>query len=414
MQCNKLKVWHPMFGLDFHTCQLPGPVPPAPKSPHITFALICWGIWGSLKTGKPVPTVLTSGGAISLQKGTDAGPLIPHVCVAPGPANLLTPVILAGSASKSYFGASSTLIGKPATAVAVAVGVVVNVNMNCGTIYPTPFDIVVAPNTVVADMTTADFLSGLATAAVESAIQIALNMLFNKVLSGFFRSVAGKVFGQAVMQATDTMAGRIAMIELSWVGKGGVLSQFLSEQLANFIPLLVGDLLGTPQGMSASNVYQRFIDPDIPNESSPAGGFAGDLADAAGKAAANAYNNYNNNPAVDQHPSGGGAGGNPDGGSGTSAGVGSGSGSGADGGAPDGGSGSGTGSGSDGGAPDGGAGGNPDGGSGTSAGVGSGSGSGSDGGAPDGGAGSGTGSGSDGGAPDGGAGGGPSPPAGSH
>jgi hypothetical protein len=301
-----------MYGTDFHTCQLPGPVPPVPNSPHIAFAVICWGPWGSL-TGKPVPTVLTSGGAISLQKGTDAGPLIPHVCVAPGPANLLTPVILAGSASKSYFGVSSVLIGSPATAVAVAVTGAHNINMNCGTIVPTPIDIVFADNTVVAGMTTADFLSGLATALVESAIQTALNLVFNKVLGSFFRGLAGKVFGQAVMQATDTMAGRIAMTELMWVGKGGVLPQLLSETLANVIPLVVGDLLGTPQGMSASNVYQKF-DPSIPNEASPLGGYAGDLADAAGNAAANAYDNYNNNPAVDQHPSGGGAGSGTDGG----------------------------------------------------------------------------------------------------
>jgi hypothetical protein len=299
VQCNTLKNWHPMVGVDLHTMQLPGPVPPVPNTPHVVAAMICAGPWGIL-TGKPVPNVI-GGWATCLQKGTDAGPLVVHVCIPP--PNLLLPVILLGSASKSYFGASSTLIGSDALPIAVAVMKVVNLNVNCGTIVPTPSGIVVAVHTVVADMTLADFLSGLVTALVESALQAVINLIFNKVLGDFFRRLAGAAFGPIVLpliKDADDMMGKFMVQEALDAGR----SQFASEMAVNAIPLILGDLLGTPQGVSASNVYQA-VDPNVPDMSSPVGASASAAAAAAGNATAAAVNNYNNNPAVDEHPSGG-------------------------------------------------------------------------------------------------------------
>jgi hypothetical protein len=345
MLCNILKHYHIMIGMgtDLHDAlQPPNPVP-VPMQPHICVPTpLCLGPWGAAPTGKPANTVISGAGGITMQKGTDIGMNIIHVCITM-PANLLYPIIMVGSASKAYFGASSTMAGTPATPVAIAVTGQTNLNLNCSGPVPTPGGFVMTFNTVAVDFTFMDFLAGLAAMVFEALVQGAL----------------GKIFGSL---ATE-MAGPLASIE----------DIFLAQVVAAVASLAVG----SPMGQSIPAVC-----------GAPGGDVNADNAAAAAQAVAD----YMNSPSVED--SGGGSNSGPvDGGvpsAGTGGGSGSESGGSPEGGVPDGGSG---GQPSDAGAGGGGSEGSGSGGSGSGSG-GSGSGSGGAGsGSGSGGGGSGSGSG---------------------
>jgi hypothetical protein len=353
MQCNVLKHYHFVVGVDFHKAQPPGPVPPVPYAPHaVTPTPLCLGPWGFL-TGKPARSVISGQGGITMQKGTDIGPLIPHICI-PVPPNLLTPIIILGSASKSYFGSSTTSAEK--APVAVALLQVVNINLDCGDI-PSPTGIVVTFNTVVANFTFADFMSGLATMLVEGVIQAFLNLIFAKgPLADALEGLTGKIFGP-------------------------IASQFADEMAKGAVGMVASLLIGSPLGTSGSNIIAAVAkafgatSPDDPNSVlgsgvlSPVGAGAGDASGDAGDAVQKHFDN------ADQHGGGGadpgsgnssGGSGGGTGGSGTGSSASSGGGSGGGSAGPqDGGTGGSSGGGpQDAGAPEGGApeGGAPDGG----------------------------------------------------
>ncbi len=173
MKC--LNTIQPIFGADMHKT-IPPPLPVPPFAPHI----VVWGEGWSQKTGfmwavanskaaspeslvtKPVQ--LCWGYAVG--RGHDAGPHPGHVW-----PNILLPLILVGSGSKSEF-ASGTVKHKQGN-IAVAVAYAVNLNLDCQDfpIPPLPTGFVMAMfSSVEAGFTLGDFLGGLFSMLVDMAI----------------------------------------------------------------------------------------------------------------------------------------------------------------------------------------------------------------------------------------------------
>lgn len=186
---------HPMLGLDGHKemgIVPPAPAPvPAPFYPHIVGATLRWLLRPALAE------TVQSWGFSSMQRGTDIQSGIPHVPVPLAPFNLLWALFTAFSGSKSHFGVATVLVeGK---VVAVAVTVVINVNLNCGDI-PTPTGFVIAPNTVIAQMTVADWLGGVFSMIFDCVVQALLNRILggaglNSWLEGFVGILIGTPLG---------------------------------------------------------------------------------------------------------------------------------------------------------------------------------------------------------------------------
>lgn len=175
MNCVLITI-HPMLGLDGHKelgIVPPAPLPvPAPFYPHFVGATLRWILRPAM-----APTV-QSVGFSTMQRGTDIQSGIPHVPIPLAPFNLLWPVLTAFSGSKSHFGVATVMVeGK---VIAVAVTIIINVNLNCGDI-PTPTGFVIAPNTVVAQMTFADWLGGVFSMAFDCVVQA----LLSYIIGGF-------------------------------------------------------------------------------------------------------------------------------------------------------------------------------------------------------------------------------------
>lgn len=167
-----LKHWHPMIGIDRHIPWIPGTPAPAPAPvPYYTVMLMM----GTGFTAKMAPSHNTMGWGITMLKGTDIGPLIPHI----GPPSLLTPLDILFSASKSYFGPAA--IKAEGTPIAAALLVVVNPNLNCGTPLPNSVGFVLAFNTHFVGMTLGDILHGLFSAAIDWLLQAAIGWLVGKI-----------------------------------------------------------------------------------------------------------------------------------------------------------------------------------------------------------------------------------------
>lgn len=162
-----------MVGVDLHDAIVPPNLTKKiPSLPHVVAAPLRGGaqtLFGVGYAGSVLhaPRVRARG-ADALQRSTDIGVAIPHVQV-----NLLVPVIMADSKSKSLFGAGTVRAqGRP---VATAVFATWNLNLNCGDPIRLPSGYVDAPNTVRAGMTEGDLFAGL------------VEMIFD-VVYGFLKS----------------------------------------------------------------------------------------------------------------------------------------------------------------------------------------------------------------------------------
>ena len=169
---NVLISLHWMMGVDAHKEVAPPPTPPAPFYPHFTTASLRWILRPALAESVQCHNLST------MQRGTDIQSGIPHVPIPPGPYGLLSPLYTTFSGSKSHFGVASVLVENKA--IAVAVVFIINVNLNCGDI-PTPTGFVIAPNTVTAQMTFADWLGGVLSMAFDCLVQAALS----RIMGGF-------------------------------------------------------------------------------------------------------------------------------------------------------------------------------------------------------------------------------------
>ncbi len=174
-----MKDWHPMIGVDLHICNPPPPAPPIPMTPYRT-AMLLHGTAGWFLTTRYCPTHHSAGLGVTMARGTDIGPLIPHI----GPPSITLPIEVAFSASKSHFGPRN-YVEKDNTGgknhIAAALGGFINPNLNCGTPCPTPTGMVLALNTHGVGMTPGDIAAGMTQMVVDVALQTALGYLGNGV-----------------------------------------------------------------------------------------------------------------------------------------------------------------------------------------------------------------------------------------
>jgi hypothetical protein len=245
MLCCVLISIHPMVAVDGHDAiPPPGPVL-VPTLPHYCGATLKWPPSTWLGTQKPCTDKVEAMGWSVMQQGTDIGNLIPHVC-----ANYLLPLIIAFSASKSFFGVASVQSAGSPTAVALLI--VENLNLNCWgpTFPPMPLGGVCAPNTVMANMTLGDFLGGLFSMIVEGAIQFALNRIFaSQTASNFFNRLQGPLIRALLPGAMRSTTLVTALLAQS----SRILSNpVVATTLGNLFPALVGLGLGSPLGYSPS------------------------------------------------------------------------------------------------------------------------------------------------------------------
>jgi hypothetical protein len=202
-----MKNWHPMAGIDLHICNPPPPAPPIPMTPYKTVNLLS-GTVGWFLTVRYCPTHYSAGWGYTMARGTDIGPLIPHV----GPPSTTLMIEIVFSASKSHFGPRS-YVEKDNTGannhVAAALGGFVNPNLNCGTPCPTPTGFVLALNTHGVGMTWGDITAGLAQMTIDVILQTALFHAGNAVGSGLGR-IAGRLGPQAMSRGAARAAAASA------------------------------------------------------------------------------------------------------------------------------------------------------------------------------------------------------------
>lgn len=238
-----LKNFHPMIGRDLHFVMPPGSPVPGPPGPHIATSLLM-GIGATAKMG---PSTHTHYGWTML-RGTDIGPLIPHVPLAP---NCLLPVILIVSASKSHFGSSTYLVeGKPAAA---ALLVVANPNLNCADPVPMPLDAVLALTGHFVGMTLGDIISGFVHMAVDAAVAGAINYLGGKMFGGLSERLYEKVLFQPMFAMFGKMGyGRVS----TWLLRNHFQEMMAKGFVRKLGEIIGADLLGSPLGWAFPvNVY---------------------------------------------------------------------------------------------------------------------------------------------------------------
>lgn len=258
---NVLKNWHPMIGCDFHdVLPPPGTAPIVPCVPHPCVSILM----GTTLTSTYVKDVITASWGWTMIRRTDIGPLIIHIPTAP---NLLWPIIVLTSGSKSHF-ASHQNVTKEGP-IAVAVMKVVNINLNCGgptKMPPSPTGIVPAFTTHVSGFSWGDFFAGLIAMGIDAAVQFVLNLIFSN-------TKVGDALQRMSIKISPYLCGPVI---------GGWLGYGLAAQA---VPTAYGMIFGSPMGYSPGW--------------SVIGGVGGDLTNSA----EDALMTYFNSPAVEQHPS---------------------------------------------------------------------------------------------------------------
>ena len=183
----------------------PPPVPPAipptpavPYSPAPACAIepptnIWWPPGMALGMNKLTTTVIHQGMGIALD-GHDCGVLIPHVQVAPAPNNILTALHIAFSSRKSMFCASKVVMNGNSPACCVMFAWFPSPMVYCADPMSPPLADAVTSylNTVLVDLSLADFLIGLVT--------IAASMVLDYICSrgdmpGFGEQLMSKLLG---------------------------------------------------------------------------------------------------------------------------------------------------------------------------------------------------------------------------
>ncbi len=252
-----LKNWHPMIGLDFHICVPPPVGPPIPWTPYVT-GMVLNGTAGFVLTVKYCPTHFSAGWGLTMARGTDIGPMIPHL----GPPSVPMAIEFLFSASKSHFGPRS-YVEKDNKGdnnhVAAALVENINPNLNCGTPCPTPTGLVIAMNTHGVGMTWGDIIAGAAQMAIDAAVQTALFYIGNGIGSGF-----GKIAGRFGPQALSRTAARQAARAAGNKALGQAAKQLRADQLAKItkwnsgigrgVSVLVNIFGGGPMGADAGAV----------------------------------------------------------------------------------------------------------------------------------------------------------------
>ena len=118
MKHGVLKGFHPMIGVDMHQVLVP-PAPLTPPAPHATVHVLS----GLFITAVMSDKIFTDSFGPTVMKGSDIGPLIPHI----GSPSVLLAIEIPLSASKNHFGSSKYKCDKGT----VGVSILPPVNLNC-------------------------------------------------------------------------------------------------------------------------------------------------------------------------------------------------------------------------------------------------------------------------------------------
>lgn len=292
MKHGVLKHYHPMMGRDMHIPWPPGAPAPAPApAPYMTvFTLL-----GLAITSKYTNKVFTDSVGWTMLKGTDIGPMIPHMGT---PSVTIIPEMVF-SASKSYFGVATYKVGE-ADCIAVSLGFATNPNLNCGTPVPTPTGLVLALATHRVDMTWGDIFSGFAMMGVDWVIQKYLNKLGNAVGDKIAAKVQEKIYSKLVVAYTEEALSKPGdkVLAVLWAQ---VMAASDLEKVLTFTPMakyasniwggVFSTLTGGPLGMDIGVVSP------VTAFGTPAGA-ASDLAGSGGQAAGD----YLDSPTVPTEP----------------------------------------------------------------------------------------------------------------
>lgn len=201
VSCNILRYTDLMLSFDVHQMV----IPPAPPAPGIYFhpSFLGFGeLSGKAKYSGDADTIskgiVKTMGVNAMFQGTDTGFFNTHIG---NPANVLLPIVILFSASKSVFHSSTVNInGKPPATAAL---VIMNLNLNCAFPVSLPLGVVYAFNTVTAGMTLGDYLGGIAFMVVSGLIEYGVG----KVLGGAAGSAAtSRLITRMFMRAPGSAA----------------------------------------------------------------------------------------------------------------------------------------------------------------------------------------------------------------
>lgn len=177
--CNVLKYTDPMLSLDIHQCI----IPPSPAPFPLPYGHISFLGHGELIAAK----AKFSGSAETMAKGPvktlNLQPMLQGTCCGyfdvhiGNLANVLYPVMLAFSSSKSLFVSGSVQINGSPTAAAVLV--FMNINLNCNFPVSLPNGVVYAFSTVQVGMSVGDVVAGVISGLVQMAIDYAVGKFIN-------------------------------------------------------------------------------------------------------------------------------------------------------------------------------------------------------------------------------------------
>ena len=194
-------------------------------------------------------------GGHTMHKGTDIGPLIPHI----GTPSILLAIEIPLSASKSHFGAAKYMDNRKQVALAVAGPI--HVNLNCGTPVPSMTNVVLAFSTHQAGMTWADIGAGIAGFLVDAAIQSALGALGGGVGNRLGPSMYNTLGPRALSGLARNLGVGLELMDSAL--KYNARAKFglnLAEKIAETV---FGFGVGGPLGMSLGNFTNKLFGVDV-------------------------------------------------------------------------------------------------------------------------------------------------------
>lgn len=241
MKHGVLKGFHPMIGIDMHQVLIP-PAPLTPPVPHNTV----YTLLGTAATAAYSTTIFTDSFGPTIMKGSDIGPLIPHI----GSFSVLLAIEIPLSASKNHFGSSKYKCDKGTVGVSMLFAI--NLNLNCGTPVPTPTGTVIAVATHRVDMTMGDVLAGIGNMACDYLMQSALQWGGGKI-GGAVAGVTGKLYaeiGAALIEngAPAFILGPMFRLGMSKGIAGRLLGRFGDTVAGAVIGFFTGGPLGADAG----------------------------------------------------------------------------------------------------------------------------------------------------------------------
>jgi hypothetical protein len=233
--CNILKVIDPMISYpEMHNCIIPPNPAPVPL-PYVQVSFLGHGIVAEKSKYSGGPSFVSKGQVIAsyfppILQGNDCGFFSPHFG---NPANVLFPLILTFSSSKSLFTASTVQINGAPTAAACFI--VININLNCAFPISMPFGGVPAATTVQVGLSIGDYLAGI----VSGIAQMALDQLFGWALGSvganrLFSNIGSRLFVRSITSNIH-VATPLANAFARYVGMSGTpfVAAAIAQQVAS-------------------------------------------------------------------------------------------------------------------------------------------------------------------------------------